>query len=322
MTVYVNNITINKGEYFSRDFYLDNSDGTPLNLVGYGASAYIRKHPESLNTTAKFNVGFIDRDNGRIRVSLASSITSEIKPGRYVYDVLFTDSNDKKSIVIEGGILATEDISEKRVITAYENAIVGVIEETSSSPFGVSTPRPSPLITINDIVRYGVVHMGVNFIQCSKFAANDSATRILLENPTARDQLLTYIRSGGVLWLNAEWWNGNASGDGCSNKTNINAMLTLLETEIRASSDIPTIGSTRSTETSVINSGFPTTQNQAASVVFTGGTPVYVDGANIITTYEKIDNGILYVSGDSNTFSGPSYSQTYYNALRNLVIYG
>ena len=31
MAVYVNNITINTGEYFSKDFYLDNIDGSSLN---------------------------------------------------------------------------------------------------------------------------------------------------------------------------------------------------------------------------------------------------------------------------------------------------
>ena len=111
MAVYVNNITINTGEYFSRDFYLDNVDGTPLNLVGYAASSYIRKHPESLNTTAKFDVSFVDRANGKITLSLGSSITENIKPGRYVYDVLFVDNTSKKSIVIEGNVLATDDIS-------------------------------------------------------------------------------------------------------------------------------------------------------------------------------------------------------------------
>ena len=73
MAVYVNNITINTGAYFSKDFYLDNIDGSSLNLAGYGASSYVRKHPSSLNTAAEFTVGFVDRDNGRIRLSLSSN---------------------------------------------------------------------------------------------------------------------------------------------------------------------------------------------------------------------------------------------------------
>ena len=93
MAVYVNNITLNTGEYFSRDFYLDNINGTPLNLTGYTAASQIRKHPESVNATADFNVGFIDRTNGRIRVSLATEKTRLVKPGRYVWDVMFSESN-------------------------------------------------------------------------------------------------------------------------------------------------------------------------------------------------------------------------------------
>ena len=34
-----------------------------------------------------------------------------MKPGRYVWDMMFTDSNSKKSIVMEGNVLATEDVS-------------------------------------------------------------------------------------------------------------------------------------------------------------------------------------------------------------------
>ena len=111
MAVYVNNITINTGEYFSRDFYLDNLDGTPLDLTGYSGSSQIRKHQNSLNPTATFLLTFVDRANGRIRLSLSAETTTTIKPGRYVYDILFTDNAGKKSIVIEGNILATADVS-------------------------------------------------------------------------------------------------------------------------------------------------------------------------------------------------------------------
>ena len=311
MAVYVNNITINTGEYFSRDFYLDNIDGTPLDLTGYTAASQMRKHPESVNATADFNVGFIDRANGRIRVSLATTTTRLVKPGRYVWDVMFTDSSNKKSIVIEGNVLATPDITPSCVVTVYANDEVGIIEETSGTPSGVS---------INDISDYGVIHIGVNFDQCSKFDIGSSTTRDMLEDATERQKLIDYMNVGGVVWFNAEWWGGSASGRACSDRSNINAMLTLLGTEIRAIDDDGIQSSTRSTETSVINSNFPATQSQNASVIFSGGTPVFVDGARTVTAYEKIGQGILYVSGDSNTFSGPSYPENYYNALRALVL--
>ena len=125
MSVYVNNITVNTGEYFSRDFYLDNLDGTPLDLTGYSGSSQIRKHANSLNPTATFTLTFVDRVNGRIRIALPSATTTTIKPGRYVYDILFTDDSGSKSIVIEGNILATADVSLGCTFPEYQGGESG-----------------------------------------------------------------------------------------------------------------------------------------------------------------------------------------------------
>jgi len=316
MAVYVNNITLNTGEYFSRDFYLDNIDGTPLDLTGYTAASQMRKHPESVKQTADFNVGFIDRANGRIRVSLATTTTRLVKPGRYVWDVMFTDSSNKKSIVIEGNVLATPDITPSCVKTDYTYDRLGVIIE--GNPVGGHDN-----IGINDITDYGVVHMGVNFNECSTFDAGSSTTRDLLEDASSLEKINQYLQLGGVVWFNTEWWGGSASGRACSDRDNINAMLTLLGTEIRTTADQPFVGNAdRSSEVSVINSGFPLTENHNASVIFTGGTPVYTieSGTKVLSTYEKIGQGILFVQGDSNIFPGPAYPETYYNALRSLVL--
>ena len=323
MSVYVNNITINTGEYFSRDFYLDNIDGTPLDLTGYTAASQMRKHPESVNATVDFNVGFIDRTNGRIRISLTSSKTESIKPGRYVWDIMFTDSAGKKSIVIEGNVLATADIATSCVKTNYTYDRLGVIIETSSKAGSAPAVTGHDNIGINDINDYGVVHMGVNFNQCSTFDIGDSTTRDLLEDSSSLSKIIAYLNLGGVVWFNTEWWGSSASGRACSDRDNINAMLTLLGTEIRTTVDQGFQGNAdRSSEVSVINSGFPLTENHNASVIFTGGTPVYTieGGTKVLSTYEKIGQGILFVQGDSNIFPGPAYPETYYNALRSLVL--
>jgi len=330
MSVYVNNITINTGEYFSRDFYLDNIDGTSLNLVGYAGSSYIRKHPESLIPTAKFNVGFIDRENGRIRISLASTVTATIKPGRYVYDVLFVDNTTKKSIVIEGNVLATEDVSTgcQFIKTDYTYSSFGVIPESD----GIDNLNNVTSITINDIDDYGAIHLGVN-AGCSQL----TNTVALLQNAANLEKINNYIRLGGVVWFNTEWFNGSPSGVGCANRANTNTILTLLGTEIRQEADSPIVGNlTRSNETGVVLSGFPSVLHCNATATFTGGTLVYgftgndyfgnpVSNARLVV-YEKIGNGILYVSGDTNTWDDGAYAQKlpdeFYNALRNLVLYG
>ena len=46
MAVYVNNISINSGENFYRDFYLDDVNGNSIDLTGYTGKSEVRKHPE------------------------------------------------------------------------------------------------------------------------------------------------------------------------------------------------------------------------------------------------------------------------------------
>jgi hypothetical protein len=211
------------------------------------------------------------------------------------------------------------------VVTAYAFERLGIILENSNS-----NPAPSDtntvdqdVITIDDISEYGVVHIGVNFNQCSTFDIGSSTTRDMLEDSASLTKIKQYIELGGVVWFNVEWWNGNPSERACSDKSNINAMMTLLGTTIRASTDQAFVGNAdRSTDPAVVASNFPTTENHDASVIWTGGTPVYTieNGTKALSVYEKIGNGILFVQGDTNIFSGPLYPTTYYDALRELVL--
>lgn len=98
------NLTIHKGTDFETEFNLTESDGSPLDLTGYTASSKIRKHP----TARKYNnfiVTFVDRSKGRIRISMGSSITPNLNPGRNCYDVFLTDNNGKVVKVVEGSAI-------------------------------------------------------------------------------------------------------------------------------------------------------------------------------------------------------------------------
>jgi len=48
---------------------------------------------------------------GKIVISLGSTITQDLKPGRYVYDVLITDDQGVKSRVVEGMVLVREGVT-------------------------------------------------------------------------------------------------------------------------------------------------------------------------------------------------------------------
>ena len=309
MTVYVNNITINTGEYFSRDFYLDNVDGTPLNLVGYAASSYIRKHPESLNPTAKFNVGFIDRDNGRIRLSLGSTITTAIKPGRYVYDVLFTDTEDKKSIVIEGNVLATEDISDRCVITSYDKKWGAI---TSADGSGGDQGLRNNVIenaSISTLGNYGVVIFGYH----STCGGIPNTVATVQQNI---DTIQQYITNGGVVWFRGEWGS-------CGNQTQSNQVLELLGTVMRLTNPGSDEASGATTLIKATSSTLMPAMTSSASnyVELNGAYGLYKFGSGYTAAYEKIGNGVIFVQSDVDG-SWESPSDDLYIGLRDLVVSG
>lgn len=98
------NLTIEQGTDFEVSLTVRNKNKTPLNLLGYTATAKLKKHYSSQDFTS-FVVTFLDRSNGRISISMSNSVTSTLKPGRHVYDVLLTAPNNLKSRVIEGTVI-------------------------------------------------------------------------------------------------------------------------------------------------------------------------------------------------------------------------
>lgn len=110
--VYVNNLVINSGSDFSQSFTLEDShNNSPLNLTGYQVNAQMRKWAGS-STSITFTTSIeFPSTSGRILISLSSEETLSIKPGRYVYDILITDSFNIKNRVIEGMVLVREGVT-------------------------------------------------------------------------------------------------------------------------------------------------------------------------------------------------------------------
>lgn len=134
MAVYVNNLTINIGTDFVQTYDLYQSGGKVIDLTGYSAASSLRKHRDS-GTSVSFTVGFPDRLNGKIKISIPSWTTTRLKPGRYVYDILMTKPNGDKGIIVEGTIHARAGISTGcsfSTPTSAQRLCIAVIDEASS----------------------------------------------------------------------------------------------------------------------------------------------------------------------------------------------
>ena len=110
MAAYVSNIVIDVGSDFKQTFYLETTSNTPLNLTGYTATSKMKKHSSSSSTAASFTVSFPSPTSGSLMLSLGSTITSGLKPGRYCYDILLNDGS-VKTRAVEGSALVTAGIT-------------------------------------------------------------------------------------------------------------------------------------------------------------------------------------------------------------------
>ena len=111
MTVFVKNLIINAGEDFTEDLEIFSADGSGLvDLTNFTAQSQLRKHPDSTKFV-DIAVSITDPTQGKINISIASTITATIKPGRHVYDVMLTRPSGSKLIGVEGTALVRAGIS-------------------------------------------------------------------------------------------------------------------------------------------------------------------------------------------------------------------
>jgi len=94
-------LTLEQGANFNTVLDLKDGAGGVLNLTGYSVAAQMRKSYYSATAT-NFVISVTDAQAGSITMSMNSANTSNVTPGRYVYDVLLTSGTGIKTRIIEG----------------------------------------------------------------------------------------------------------------------------------------------------------------------------------------------------------------------------
>lgn len=108
--VYTSNLVIYTSTDFDQTFvFEDTTTNSGLNLTGYTGCAKLKKY-ESSSPAASFDVSFTNRDLGKIKISMGSTITSGLKPGKYFYDVLL-NSGSEITRVVEGTALVKKSVT-------------------------------------------------------------------------------------------------------------------------------------------------------------------------------------------------------------------
>lgn len=105
-------LTIDQGSTYESQLDLVNDDGSAINVAGYVFNAQIRKSYYSLNPTANMTITIVNSANGNVTLSLNAATTSNIKAGRYVYDVKMMDTANTVTRIVEGIITITPQVTK------------------------------------------------------------------------------------------------------------------------------------------------------------------------------------------------------------------
>lgn len=94
------NINILQGADFTESFLSKETDNSATDLTGYSGYSQLKKHGGATSSHA-FTVG-ITSTTGEVEISMTGSQTSNIEPGRYVYDVKLVSGSGDISRLVEG----------------------------------------------------------------------------------------------------------------------------------------------------------------------------------------------------------------------------
>ena len=87
------NLSVDQGADFEATIKLYSSNTEALNLTGYGFSGQIRRSYESQSTSAAFTITSANPSGGELTLSLTDTATASLRAGRYVYDIIITDTS-------------------------------------------------------------------------------------------------------------------------------------------------------------------------------------------------------------------------------------
>lgn len=109
---YTTNLVIYTGTDFDQTFVLeDDQTNSALNLTGYNGCAQLKRY-ESSSKTADFTVTFANqRNTGRVTISLGSTESAAIKPGKYFYDLLLNSPTGTTTRAVEGTVLVKKSVT-------------------------------------------------------------------------------------------------------------------------------------------------------------------------------------------------------------------
>ena len=111
MAVFSTNLIIYKHTDFEQTFVLeDGLSNSAKDLTGFTGTCRMQR-TLNLGSLTGFTVTFVNRLNGKVRISLTNTQTANIEDGKYFYELMLTDPNGVVERVIEGVVLVKHPVT-------------------------------------------------------------------------------------------------------------------------------------------------------------------------------------------------------------------
>lgn len=106
------NLTIEQGADFAIQLTLS-EDGSAKNLTGYSARAQMRLKKTDVSPAATFTCTVTSATEGKVKMSLANAITTDLSPGIYYYDLeLYTANDDNVTRLLQGQATVVAEVTK------------------------------------------------------------------------------------------------------------------------------------------------------------------------------------------------------------------
>jgi len=106
------NLNVDQGSDFQAVIKLYSTATAPLDLTNYALSASMRRSYDNTTASAVFAVTTPIPTNGEVVLTLNHVTSAALKYGRYVYDVLITDSSTGiRTRAVEGIVTVTPSVT-------------------------------------------------------------------------------------------------------------------------------------------------------------------------------------------------------------------
>lgn len=103
--------TFVQGDDWRAELTIDDANGDPLDMTGYTFLAQARTKAKSASVAFSFTVDTTSAASGVLVLEVADTVTVDVNPGTYEWDLQWTDGDGKIRTILRGVVTVLAEVS-------------------------------------------------------------------------------------------------------------------------------------------------------------------------------------------------------------------